>query len=235
MANETNEIINAKRFGKGKTKSMELEVSKREKLGEGTMGRVHRFSVGRRGKPPIEMAGKTMDDLPHSQTVNDVLKVYSRMRKLPHASEYVLPTFRATEEGYISTDLTDGGQNLVLSWNDVTERGIEKLKEIQAVNPELIDLFLEMDLGKSWKTEFEEKAQMIANETADANIRVAGDGCFMVLYPDGEYRIVVGDMDIMQFDFQSGPKELAKENLNRVMILPGFIQGIQHKLSPAAG
>ncbi len=134
--------------------------------------------------------------------------------------ETITATLRYTNKGWLVTDLSQEGRNLVFSWNNLhTEVEIARIKAYRNTNSELVANLMALDVySDAWYEQFEREAELIARETATAHISLSNDVVFFVVYPDGSWHIVLGDLDGVRHKAESSTEELYQDNLHDILI-----------------
>lgn len=217
------ETIIATRKGSGRSKTLELEVSQRQSLGGGYTNKVERVLIERqkRDKEPLAFILKTAVEEEFLKKIKrSTMEAHTILLSLPHGREYTPATLRYTNKGWLVTDLSQEGRNLVFSWNNLhTEVEIARIKAYRNTNSELVANLMILDVySDAWYEQFEREAELIARETATAHISLSNDVVFFVVYPDGSWHIVLGDLDGVRHKAESSTEELYQDNLHDILI-----------------
>lgn len=208
------------RRGEGATSEVEVPALSESLLGQGQIGAVRRITLSRgEGKEPWHFAYKKFDRPDPDRGIKAV-DINSILISLPHGREYALPTLRYAHEGLFMTDLSEGGRNLVVSTNDNPTATMNEAQRINKDNPHFISNFItNTNIGGdrgSWERDFDHRAELIAEETASAGIKLAGDSIFVVIYPDGEYRLRIVDLDNVHHNPNLPAYELKENNIKAI-------------------
>ncbi len=206
--------------GLGDAPEVEVPTEHMEQIGFGVFSRVYRITQTRgNGEDPSYYVYKLFDN-PIASHIQEGYALHTTLASLPHGKEYTCQIFGYTSEGLLMTDLSEGGKFLVMSSNDGEQKMIQGITHLNKTNPQvirdfatLIDLSVDdevLDQG------FQEKAELIARETTDANIELSGDSIFFVLYPQAEYKLFVQDYDNVQRQSSLSVEELYDNNLKMI-------------------
>jgi hypothetical protein len=211
------------RKGTGTSKTVEVPAIPSEFLGSGAFGSVTRIDIPRgAGEEPLHFAYKRLN-VPRPERIDATYELHRKLLNLPHGREYIASTFRYTNEGYLMTDLSEGGKNVVMSTNDNTNEVIGEAKRIAEKNPNFIPGFVSridpLEGTPTSSEEFKNQAELIARELSDANISMEADATFFVIYPDGHYKLYVADFDNVKENAHLKKDELYKSNLDRINML----------------
>ncbi len=219
------------RAGKGNTHAVDVPINDLQFIGEGAVGTVHRVTISprREGLEPLYFAYKKLDSSDPNR-IQTAYTIHQKLLELPHGRQFTVQTFRFTDEGLFMTDLSEGGKNLVVSSNDLEKDVLLEARQINKKNPNFISNFVQKeDLianEEEWEAEFEKRADVIARETAEAGIKLQGDSIFFVIYPDGEYRLFVVDLDNVKL-YENYPSDnLYQINLREIKDLKPHLLGL---------
>jgi hypothetical protein len=173
-------------------------------IGSGDYGVVHRtLASTREGMEhathlayKLYMWGSYEKFIRHSLRMHDYFKKYGLQ---------VPPTYRATSEGILMTDLTENGERLVLSMNDNSM----KIKNLKYCNQNLLDSFKNVNLDQVYQDYLPELSKVNA-----AGILFESAGCwFLVLSKSNEYSVVHTDFDEVKIAKEKKDRKAINEEL----------------------
>ena len=222
------------RSGEGRSRAIDVPIKESEYIGEGQIGSAHRITIPSRkeGSEPLHFVYKKFD-YPNPKWIEEEYVVHRKLLSLEHGQSYTVQTLRITDKGLFMTDLSEGGKNLVVSSNDNQRNILQEARRINKNNPDFISNFLAENQilnEEDWNAEFEKRAHIIAKETAEAGIRLHGESVFFVVYPNGEYRLFIVDLDNVKILKDYSTDDLYKYNLGEIEDLKPFIQELWFSL-----
>ncbi|GEM_PF-3982498 len=204
----------------GKVTKVSLENPERKKtiLGGGAEGEVRRvvttIEKGTRVKERILVHKK----FEHLADIEKHMQKYDALKKLRLP---VPETFRKTDDGILMTDLTDNGQNLVLSYNDLNRKKIYHLRQTY---PQLFEKYDTIDLTKLSETTIN-SIQIAAQHGIEfTNI----DPWMFVMRPDGTYGFIITDM--LNINLNSPHANILNANIREIDTLRMMLEECQQSV-----
>lgn len=120
-----------------------------------------------------------------------ILAWHTYLKSLKSKSIQVIPTYRITHQGFVMTDLTENGQNLVFSTNELFNLGAEAFfSRMMIKQPTLTKLFKRTNLIPVFT-----QLQSMAKEANQHQFRLPADSIFFVMKPDGTFQVIVADFE----------------------------------------
>lgn len=209
------DISAVKSTGKATQVTLEDPQGKKTVLGGGAEG------VVRRVVTRVEKGGRTKERvLVHKKFENlpDIEKHMERYDALKKLGLPVPETFRRTDDGVLMTDLTDNGQNLVLSYNDLNRK---KMYRLRHTHPQLFEKYDAIDL-----TKIPAATTSAIQVAAEHGIEFDNiDPWMFVMEPDGSYRFIITDM--LNVNLNSSSKNILNENMQGVDTIRMMLEEFQ--------
>lgn len=158
----------------------EYQIESYEKIGSGMEGVIYRVQI-KNSEGIIEpYALKVLTEPVYSPELKDKYELAK------NAGVPVPDFFEVSNKGILMTDLSDNGQNLVLSFNDFKA---SRLNDLRYKQPELMATFAEQDIST-----LKPIVEKLARQASEANIDINHeDAWFFVMKPTGEMSIVLTD------------------------------------------
>ena len=97
-----------------------IEYNSAAKIGEGTDGIIFRIVTHFQNEYSEKLRGFVYKIFRDPKEKDDSVRIFNYLKSLHNPHIHIPPTYRATENGTLMTDLTDNGKNLVLSANDIS-------------------------------------------------------------------------------------------------------------------
>ncbi len=158
----------------------EYKIENYEKIGSGMEGVIYRVQIKNKEGVVEPFALKVLSEPVYSPELKDKYEL-AKNAGLP-----VPELFEVSDKGILMSDLSDNGQNLVLSFNDFKASRLDDLRYKQ---PELMATFAQQDIS-SLKPLIEKFARQASEANIDINHE---DAWFFVMKPTGEIGLVLTD------------------------------------------
>jgi hypothetical protein len=208
LISEQTRDVTAMRTGKGNSRSAHFAYENLGRLGQGEVGVIERIKVLFGKKHSRILAYKIIEGLREDpEFVQHLIDTHSFLMHDPILSKYALPTFRLAEDGFIMSDLSNNGENIVFSWNEHQEA--EK-KRLLAEHPDLSER-----LGAVSIDSIKQQIVELASRAAEKGLQI-GDSIFMVVHPDGACRLYIADLDNVQILSNYDHNELLRSNMQDI-------------------
>lgn len=156
------------------------QINHIQQIGSGMEGIVYRVSIADSAGQTETLVLKRLSEPVHAPELKDTYDL-AKKAGLP-----VPDTFVVANEGLLMSDLSDNGQNLVLSLNDLKRSNLDRLQQTQ---PQLMATFSRLDLNN-----LDTSIRQIDQLAKAANLTIDNsDAWFFVMKPSGEMRLVLTD------------------------------------------
>lgn len=183
------------KYGEPDSRVLLQEVRKHDRLGRGSNGiidAVDAHVVIRGVQRVFRMARKLFRGEIEESQLEMIDQVYKVLRQSPAIP--TLPTMRriAGKKEYLLTDLTQQGQRLVLSDNELMR--VDAYPE--SIKPEFL-----LELGKLDYQNIKTQVFEIAEQAADRGIFIGSttDAFFLIIEPNQPAQVLLGDLDILLY------------------------------------
>ncbi len=211
--------------------STHLKIVKESRLGSGYEGVVNRVNaeVSTGGKSRHTMLAYKEVSRFVNNSYEETLQGYQRAKD---AGLPVPTTFRSTEDkkSFIVSDLTQGGKNIIISINTIRPDQVEELFSERA------DQMSKFETGIPFTSkDVEEKCKMYSQKAAEAGLDIPKDAWFVVIKPDGDYQLILGDFGAITGKPYDSSVNLEDNNYKKLAgftELMGFIQ--KYRIDPEA-
>lgn len=211
-----------------------VSIEKTASLGSGFEGVVSRVTAtveSNDSRRSIPLAYKEV-----SRGFHAYEELFSHYYQVKDAGLPVPTTFRATEDkkGIFMTDLTRGGENVVISTNDI---GYERVQELYEKYPQLMQNFSRgVDIYSETENTslIDNQCMTFAHRGAESGLVIPHDAWFLVIKPNGDYDWIVGDFGAIRGS-TAKPDVLYERNMDSLINFRSFVSlAQQYGLDPEA-